>query len=57
MKIYEYSQDRISTAIFYKMYLWCQDQFGEDENGWTHQYPTFYFRNEKDYLIFLLKWS
>lgn len=55
MKIYEYSQDGISTVVFHKMYLWCRDQFG-DENGWTHQYPTFYFRNEQDYIFFLLRW-
>jgi hypothetical protein len=56
MKIYTHQMDDCPTQLFHKIYLWCRDQFG-DEHGWTHQYPTFYFRNEQDYILFLLKWA
>ena len=43
---------------------WCRAQFGQDsipdhnDGVWSWSYPRyFHFRNEKDYMLFLLRWS
>lgn len=32
---------------------WCDDNFGDD---WIYEWATFYFVNEKDAMLFALKW-
>jgi hypothetical protein len=39
---------------------WCYNNLyhgGYYEPNWHHQYPTFYFTDEKEYLLFCLRWS
>lgn len=38
---------------------WCSDTFGgrDQDYSWWVDGNTFYFRDEYDYLIFLLRWS
>lgn len=62
MKVYQYRHDGMSTGQYHQMFKWCCENFGTeyyygDQSRWSHQYPTFYFRNEQDYTFFLLKWS
>jgi hypothetical protein len=49
-----HSMDNCSTDKFYNIYLWCQ---GNVQDLWGHHYPNFYFNDEQDYTLFLLKWS
>ncbi len=34
---------------------WCNKCFKDDE--WLFWWETFYFKNEEDYVLFLLKWK
>jgi len=42
---------------------WCEQSFGPGGRkqrwrfGWTGSDNTFYFRNEKDALLFVLRWT
>ena len=47
---------------------WCKGQFGPASNAteskfeifqprWYQQFETIYFRDEKDYLLYILRWS
>ena len=38
---------------------WCKEHFGNDYFGrrWNLVYQTIHFNHEKDYTMFLLKWS
>lgn len=36
---------------------WCIEYFGKSGNRWMHKQHVFYFKDEKDLGIFILKWS
>jgi hypothetical protein len=45
---------------FYEMIAWCRDTLyhgGHYEPNWSVNYPTFYFTDEKEYALFLLRWA
>ncbi len=42
------------------MIEWCKNNLyhgGYYEPNWYAQYPTFYFKDEQEYILFLLRWS
>jgi hypothetical protein len=47
------------------MRTWCKDTFGEGGRnkhlrwryGWTNKHSTFYFKNDGDVSLFLLRWA
>ena len=52
--------DGVSIAQWQDMAEWCYNNLyhgGHYEPNWSHQYPTFYFTDEKEYLLFCLRWS
>lgn len=52
--------DSLNLGLFYEMIAWCRDTLyhgGHYEPNWHVQYPTFYFTDEKEYTLFLLRWS
>lgn len=38
-------------------YDWCQEQFGKSGSRWFEKEKRFYFKDEKDMTIFILRWS
>lgn len=36
---------------------WCRERYGTSASRWFEKKDKFYFRNEKDLTLFLLKWS
>jgi hypothetical protein len=43
-----------------EMIEWCENNLyhgGHYEPNWHAQYPSFYFWDEKEYSLFLLRWS
>lgn len=36
---------------------WLREQFGDDDNRWCVSAHYYWFRNEADYLMFLLRWN
>lgn len=36
---------------------WCRERFGTSASRWFEKKDKFYFRDEKDLTLFLLKWS
>ena len=43
-----------------EMMQWCRDNLyhgGHYEPNWTAIYPTFYFRDPREYTLFLMRWS
>jgi hypothetical protein len=36
---------------------WCRERFGKSASRWFEKKDKFYFRNEQDLTMFLLKWS
>ena len=36
---------------------WCREMFGKSAARWFEKKDRFYFRNEKDLTLFLLRWS
>lgn len=54
------SVDMFRDGRWAEMIQWCQDHLyhgGYYEPNWTAQYPTFYFDDEKEYMLFLLRWT
>ncbi len=50
-----FEQGRWSTMV-----QWCRDNLyhgGHYEPNWTVADPTFYFQDEREYLLFCLRWS
>ena len=51
------------TAPMKDIVWWCKENFGplktiNDWRGaWAVEWETIYFQNEKDYILFLLRWS
>ena len=37
--------------------VWCKEMCGNSVSRWFEKKDKFYFRNEKDVTMFLLKWS
>ena len=44
-----------STAQAIEIYNWCEKTIAE--NQWHHTYGSFVFRNQKDAMLFVLRWS
>lgn len=44
---------------WWRILQWCEDTFGpcEKDSAWTRLYDTIYFKTEKDYEWFLLRWG
>jgi len=36
---------------------WCKDKFGTSASRWFEKKDKFYFKNEKDLTLFILRWS
>lgn len=36
---------------------WCKERFGTSASRWFEKKDKFYFRNEQDLTMFILKWS
>lgn len=36
---------------------WCQETFGKSGHRWFEKKKKFYFKDERDMSIFILKWS
>jgi hypothetical protein len=54
------SVDIFRDGRWAEMIAWCQENLyhgGHYEPNWTAQYPSFYFKDEKEYTLFLLRWS
>jgi hypothetical protein len=52
--------DSITFEQLREMVTWCQENLyhgGHYEPNWHAQYPTFYFQDEQEYTLFLLRWS
>lgn len=52
--------DGCSFKEWENMIQWCRDTFNEDltvEPTWCAHYPTFYFIDEGQYILFLLMWG
>ena len=45
--------DKQAIAIAYN---WCLDTFGLPGNRWFYKIGKFYFRDNKDYFLFELRW-
>lgn len=50
-----YPAHAVNTKEWSEMHRWCCDQFGVEHYSWTGS--TFWFENEKDVLLFALRWS
>lgn len=40
-----------------EMVKWCVSSMGEQGRRWRRGYNTIYFENQRDHLLFTLKWS
>ena len=52
--------DGIDLQRWKEMKAWCGENLyhgGYYEPMWHVVYPTFYFRDEREYTLFLLRWS
>lgn len=59
-KVFVVRFDGVSMARWNDMAIWCYENLyhgGHYEPNWSHQYPTFYFTDEKEHTMFLLRWS
>jgi len=36
---------------------WCEQTFGDQDIRWCRDRGYLYFRNEADYMLYLLRWS
>ena len=66
MNGYKYHRHVGTTNMDYNSYhelrteahLWCIEQFGEENSErWCYFIDGFNFNDEKDYTLFLLRWS
>lgn len=46
-------QYRYGAATFQEIMLWCEENFGND---WFWHFEIIYFKHEKDYVLFSLRW-
>ena len=59
-KVFVKRFDSLPLDDFYEMIAWCRDTLyhgGHYEPNWSVQYPTFYFTDEREYTLFLLRWT
>lgn len=49
-----YSWQYNGVAAFDDVVGWCEDQFG---NNWAWSFETLYFKYERDYMLFIMKWA
>lgn len=59
-KIFVRRFDGIGMPQWSAMVEWCYENLyhgGHYEPNWHHQWPTFYFRDEREYTLFLLRWA
>jgi hypothetical protein len=52
--------DGIDSARWHEIIAWCQDNLyhgGHYEPNWWVMYPSFYFTDQREYTLFLLRWS
>ncbi len=52
---YKHSWQYNGVAPFEDIQKWCCNTF--EYSGWYWQHETFYFVHDKDYTVFLLRWS
>jgi hypothetical protein len=48
------------TKRYFEMLDWCRDTLyhgGYYEPKWSHCFPYIFFQDEKEYSLFLLRWS
>lgn len=45
-------EDTITPAV-----EWCKEQFGNSGARWFEKQKRFYFKDEKDMTIFILRWT
>jgi hypothetical protein len=45
----------VNTQRWSEIHRWCSDQFGSAHYSWTGS--TFWFEDEKDAILFALRWS
>lgn len=59
-KVFVKRFDSVTMAQWQEMADWCYNNLyhgGHYEPNWYHEWPTFYFTDEKEYTLFLLRWS
>jgi hypothetical protein len=52
--------DGVSDQQWNAMRKWCVDHLyhgGHYEPNWNAIWPSFYFKDEKEYTLFLLRWA
>ena len=52
--------DRVSDERWNEMHKWCIENLyhgGHYEPNWNMVWPSFYFTDEKEYALFLLRWA
>jgi hypothetical protein len=52
--------DGVSDQQWSAMIDWCMDNLyhgGHYEPKWTFVWPSFYFHDEREYTMFLLRWA
>ena len=59
-KVFVKRFDGIDLDAWDEMIAWCKHNLyhgGHYEPKWYLAYPSFYFTDEKEYMLFLLRWS
>jgi hypothetical protein len=59
-KVFVKGFDSLPLENFYEMIAWCRDTLyhgGHYEPNWSVNYPNFYFTDEREYTMFLLRWT
>lgn len=52
--------DMFDKGRWAEMIQWCYENLyhgGHYEPNWSAQWPSFYFKDEKEYTAFLLRWA
>jgi len=52
---FKYSWQFNGVAPYWDILEWCEKHLNRDD--WSQEWETFYFKNEKSYAWFLLRWS
>ena len=59
-KVFVKRFDRVSNERWNEMHKWCIENLyhgGHYEPNWNMVWPSFYFTDEQEYTLFLLRWS
>ena len=51
------ASDSEADSDINKVVEWCKEYFGKSGSRWFEQNRKFYFRDEKDMSMFILRWS